>query len=73
MTLREMKADPILRKWQMVKCHFQGLQKHRVAPDIWQRIKAVVTERNPEIGRKLEEQDFKGVTQLRNLETNFET
>jgi hypothetical protein len=55
LSLKEMKADPVLGQWSLVKRSFQGLTKHQVADDIWQRIKQVIAAKDPEAGRLLTE------------------
>jgi hypothetical protein len=66
-TLQEMKKDPVLKSWSLVKTHFTGLQQHSVPDDVWMRIKEVVTGKNAETGRLLEDygRSVEGVRTLR--------
>ncbi len=55
LTFKDIKADPVLGKWQMAKTSFTGLLRHQVPDEIWQRIKVVVAAKDAETGRLLEE------------------
>lgn len=52
-TFAEMKADPVLKDWKLVRGNFQGLLHYEVPQEVWERIKEVVSEREPEAGERL--------------------
>jgi hypothetical protein len=55
LSLKDMRSDPILGQWSLVKRGFQGLTRHQVSDEIWQRIKQVIAAKDPEAGRLLTE------------------
>ncbi|MDA0745718.1 MAG: hypothetical protein O2954_04320 [bacterium] len=70
LTLKEMKADPILSKWHMARANFQGMLQHQVPDDVWQRIKEITLTKDPETGRLLEE--YAGSAEgIRSLKTDI--
>jgi hypothetical protein len=55
LTLNEMKTDPVLRDWCMVKCFFNNCLRVEVTPIIWERIKEIIREKEPKIGSDLDQ------------------
>jgi len=49
----EIKADSILREWNLVKRSFQGLLKIEVPENCWLRLLEIITERDPAAGERL--------------------
>lgn len=69
LSLKEMKQDPVLKDWSLVKTQFQGMLQHRVPDTIWTRIKELIGEKDPEMGRTL--QDYAASAQgVRTLPTS---
>ena len=69
LSLKEMKQDPVLKDWSLVKTQFQGMLQHRVPDTIWTRIKELIGEKDPEMGRTL--QDYAASAQgIRTLPTS---
>jgi hypothetical protein len=54
-TFREMKADPVLKTWKLVKGNFQGLLHYEVPENVWQRLLEIVSERDPDAGDRLKQ------------------
>jgi hypothetical protein len=52
--LKEMKNDPTLKNWGLVKRNFVGMLQSEVPPDTWNRIKELVAQKDPEVGQFLE-------------------
>ena len=40
-TLADMRNDPVLSQWKLVRGNFQGLLKHEVPENVWDRIKEI--------------------------------
>jgi len=53
-TMKEMKQDPILKDWGLVKRNFVGMLQLEVLPDAWNRIKELVASKDPDVGRFLD-------------------
>lgn len=51
--ISDMKKDPILKNWKLVRGNFQGLLKYEVPEDVWQRLIEIVTANDAETGSKL--------------------
>lgn len=52
-TFSEMKTDPVLGEWGLVRSQFQGLLKHEVPQEIWHRLIDLVVEKDQETGERL--------------------
>jgi hypothetical protein len=52
-TFAEMKADPVMKEWKLVRGNFQGLLHYEVPQEVWERIKQIVAEKDPEAGERL--------------------
>jgi hypothetical protein len=55
LTINEMKADPILRDWCVVKCSFNNCLKIEVTSGIWDRIKELVRAKDAKAGDALDQ------------------
>lgn len=49
-----MRVDPVLRNWHQVKMNFQAINRAPVPPDVWERIKEIVAQRDPRTGEMLD-------------------
>jgi hypothetical protein len=52
-TFAEMRSDPVLKDWAMVKMQFQGLMKHAVPEQYWLRLQELVAQKNSATGAML--------------------
>lgn len=52
-TFAEMRSDPVLKNWAMVKMQFQGLMKHAVPDEYWRRLQELVTTKDASAGALL--------------------
>lgn len=49
----ELKANPVLKEWKLVKGNFQGLLQVPVPAAMWQRLLEMIAERDPMTGERL--------------------
>ena len=47
-TIREMKADPVIGAWKLTKGNFQGLLQLDMPQDVWRRLREIIAEKSPE-------------------------
>ncbi|MCM5570489.1 EVE domain-containing protein [Burkholderiaceae bacterium FT117] len=52
-TFAEMRSDPILKNWAMVKMQFQGLMKHAIPDEYWKRLQEMVAAKDANAGALL--------------------
>lgn len=52
-TFAEMRSDPVLKNWAMVKMQFQGLMKHAVPDEYWKRLQEMVAAKDANAGALL--------------------
>jgi hypothetical protein len=55
MRLAEMKTDPLLKDWGLIKCNFQGLLNHEVPSEVWQQLKVLVKVKDQAASERLEQ------------------
>ena len=55
LTIKDMRADPILCDWAMVKCSFNNCLRLEVSPTIWNRIKELIQAKDSKIGGDLDQ------------------
>ncbi len=49
----DMKADPALSQWKLLKGNFQGLLQVELPENIWSRLVEIIAEREPDVAQKL--------------------
>jgi hypothetical protein len=52
-TLAEMRKDPVLKEWSLVRMNFRGMMKTPVPEQMWQRLRELIAARDPEAARRL--------------------
>ena len=55
LTFKEMKADPILRDWNLIKLCFTGCLKYEVPSKIWARLRELIRAKDAKIGSDLDQ------------------
>lgn len=53
LTFQEMRSDPMLSEWAMIKMQFQGLMKHAVPNDVWLRLVELVERKDAEAASRI--------------------